>query len=67
MDTDIDRKLKPRFATSFAGVPHGAGGGLILRLLILRLQSSAFSGGACRRGSDHRSLHSLIGIDAAKL
>jgi hypothetical protein len=39
VDTDIDRKFKPRFATGFANVSHGT-----TRGLILKFQSSAFSG-----------------------
>jgi hypothetical protein len=61
MNNDIDHKFKPGFATDFAIVPNGAAVGLILRL-----QSSAFSGEG-RWRSDLAVCIPLVGIDTAKL
>jgi len=62
MDIDIDHEFIAWFATGFADVPNGAGLGLILRL-----QTSTFSGEGLPVAFLLRSLYSLVGIDAAKL
>ena len=50
MDTDIDRKFEPCFATDFAYVANGAGRGLILRLQKLGFLRRGPAGGVLTSG-----------------